>query len=260
MTRSILRPTLMVCAVAVLLSLVPAAPLAAQIPDEFTNLQMLPKDIGKQKLVGIMRDWAGGLGVRCNHCHVGPENLQGMDFATDEKEAKRVARVMIEMSRAINKQYVGSWAEGEEEKHQTVACFTCHRGQPKPPKKLAWVLGETAMSEGVDAAMTQYKELKEEHYGAGLYDFREQVFGELAQAAFEMGNLEAATQILESSLEIYPQSADLHTFLGMAKMQSGDAEGADSKFDDALAIDPEHGGAKRGKMMLERMKQQQGGG
>ena len=256
MTRSILRPTILILAVALLL--LPAGPAEAQIPDEFTNLQLLDKDIGKQQLVGIMRDWAGGLGVRCNHCHVGPDNLQGMDFATDEKENKRAARVMLEMSRAINRQYVGSWEEEEEEgKHQTVACFTCHRGQPEPPKKLAWVLGETAMSEGPEAALTQYKELKAEHYGTGLYDFREQVFGELAQAAFEMGQLEAATTILRGSLEIFPESADLHMYLGMALMQAGDAEGAGAKFDDALAIDPDHGGAKRGKMMLERS---QGGG
>ena len=43
------------------------APGAAQIPDEFTNLKLLPKDIEKRQLIGTMRDWAGGLGVRCNH-------------------------------------------------------------------------------------------------------------------------------------------------------------------------------------------------
>ena len=72
-----------------------ANPVAAQIPEEFTNLQLLPKDIEQRKLVRTMRDWAGGLGVRCNHCHVGPENLQGMDFASDEKRTKRAARKML---------------------------------------------------------------------------------------------------------------------------------------------------------------------
>lgn len=259
MTRSTLRATLVSLG---LVLLVPAAePAGAQIPDEFTNLKLLDKEIGKRELVGVMRDWAGGLGVRCNHCHVGPDNLEGMDFATDEKETKRAARVMLEMSRAINRQYVGSWEEGEEgQNHQTVSCFTCHRGQPKPPRKLTWLLGETAMSAGVDAAMTQYKELKAEHYGGGVYDFREQVFGELAQMAFERGMIDAAVQILRSSLEIYPDSADLHAFLGMGLMQSGDAEGAAGKFDEALEMDPDNGAAKRGKMMLERMKQQPEGG
>lgn len=206
-----------------------------------------------------MRDWAKGLGVRCNHCHVGPDNLQGMDFATDDKEHKRAARVMLEMTREINRQYVGSWeeeAEGEETGHQVVSCFTCHRGQAEPPRKLTWILGETAMSDGVDAAMAQYKELKQEHYGAGLYDFREGIFGELAQMAFEAGKPEVATEILRSAIELYPESADLHAFLGMALMQSGDAAGAAAKFDEALALDAENASAKRGKMMLDRMQPQ----
>ena len=254
------RLTIAGCAVAALA--LPVAPSNAQVPDEFTNLKLLDKDIGKQELVGIMRDWATGLGVRCNHCHVGPENLQGMDFASDEKEHKRAARVMLEMTRTINRQYMGSWeeeAETQASDHEVVSCFTCHRGQSDPPRKLSWILAETTLEDGVAAAMAQYKELKDEHYGAGLYDFREGTFGEVALAAIEAGKMEAAMQILRSSLEIYPDSADLHAFLGMALVQSGDAAGAAAEFDEALALDPEHDNAKRGKMMLERSKQQGGG-
>ena len=78
----------------------------AQIPDEFTNLKVLPKDISKGELVSVMRGFAGGLGVRCNHCHEGPGNLQGMDFATDDKESKRTARAMMLMVKAINGEYL----------------------------------------------------------------------------------------------------------------------------------------------------------
>lgn len=258
MTRSMFRPMLPALGL-VLLSLA-AAPAAAQIPDEFTNLKLLDEDIDKRRLVGIMRDWAGGLGVRCSHCHVGPDNLQGMDFASDEKETKRAARVMLEMSRAINRQYVGSWDEDDDARHQVVACYTCHRGQPKPPRKLTWVLGETVTSQGVDAAMTQYEELKTEHYGAGRYDFREQIFGELAQTAVNGGQLDVALEVLRSSLEIYPESAHLHAFLGMGLIQSGDVEEAAKKFDEALDLDPENRTAQRGKMTLERMRRPADGG
>jgi tetratricopeptide (TPR) repeat protein len=256
MTQVITRLTVVGCALAALLLTV--APTGAQIPDKFTNLKLLDKEIGKQELIGIMKDWAGGLGVRCNHCHVGPDNLQGMDFATDEKEHKRAARSMLEMSRAINRQYIGSWEEESEKgekKHQVASCYTCHRGQPKPPRKLTWILGETAMSEGVDVAMEQYKELKNDYYGAGVYDFREGIFEELAQMAFNAGKLDVAMQILQSSLEIYPDSADLHATLGMALLQSGDATGAAGSFEKALGLDPENAIAKRGKTMLERSKQ-----
>jgi hypothetical protein len=254
MTHAIHRFTLAGCCLAALLLM--TAPLCAQVPDEFTNLKVLDKDIGKQDLIGIMKGWAGGLGVRCNHCHVGPDNLQGMDFATDEKEHKRATRAMVEMVRTINSQYLGSWEdealEGKGE-DDGVTCFTCHRGQPRPPHKLSEVLTETALSEGTDAAMTQYKSLKQEHYGAGLYDFSEGTFGQVAQAAIEAGKSEVGLEVLRSSLEVYPESADLHAFLGMGLVQSGDADGAAEAFAKALQLDPDNANAKRGKMMLERM-------
>ncbi|MGB8131789.1 MAG: hypothetical protein WCG81_18525, partial [Candidatus Angelobacter sp.] len=34
----------------------------AQIPDKFTNLQVLPKETSKAELVSIMRNYAGDLG------------------------------------------------------------------------------------------------------------------------------------------------------------------------------------------------------
>ena len=67
---------------------------SAQIPEEFTNLEVLSEDISRGELVGMMRGFAGALGVRCNFCHVGedPSNLDNYDFASDEKESKVVAR------------------------------------------------------------------------------------------------------------------------------------------------------------------------
>ncbi|HVR69290.1 MAG TPA: hypothetical protein VMT87_00480, partial [Vicinamibacteria bacterium] len=69
----------------------------AQIPDKFTNLQLLPKDATRAQVVETMRGFASALGVRCNHCHVGadPATLEGFDFAADTKQAKRVTRAMM---------------------------------------------------------------------------------------------------------------------------------------------------------------------
>ncbi|HEX3155425.1 MAG TPA: hypothetical protein VHV32_12410, partial [Candidatus Angelobacter sp.] len=57
----------------------------AQIPDKFTNLQVLSKETPKAELVSIMRTYAGDLGVRCGFCHTGgdPNTLQGVNFASD---------------------------------------------------------------------------------------------------------------------------------------------------------------------------------
>jgi hypothetical protein len=235
-----------------------SVPATAQVPDEFTNLKLLDKDIDKRELVGIMRDWAGGLGVRCNHCHVGPANLQGMDFASDEKRTKQATRLMLEMARSINREHMAEYPEDPDKKRQTVSCFTCHRGQAKPPRNLALQLSETALASGPDVALDEFKSLREEYEGAGVYNFRAETLMSLAQAAFEAGKLDAAVQVLDGGLEIFPESADMHSFMGMAKMQGGDASGATQSFEKALELDPENSGAKRGMMMLERQKE--GGG
>ena len=82
----------------------------AQFPETFENLKVLPKDISRQDLSGVMRGFASALGVRCVHCHVGQDNpgLKGVDFRSDEKETKRIARAMMKMAAAINADYIGA--------------------------------------------------------------------------------------------------------------------------------------------------------
>jgi hypothetical protein len=109
-----------------------AAPAAAQIPSTFTNLQVLPRDIPRAELVETMRGITRALGVRCTHCHVGPDDLQGMNFATDEKPAKVSARLMLQMVQRINAEYVKE-LPAKAEPRQQVSCITCHRGATVPP-------------------------------------------------------------------------------------------------------------------------------
>lgn len=104
----------------------------AQIPDQFTNLRLLDPDIDKKQLVGTMRDWAAGIGARCNYCHVGPDDLVGMDFASDDKATKRTARKMLEMSRVINRQLLADLPTAEGRRHRVASCYTCHRGEAMP--------------------------------------------------------------------------------------------------------------------------------
>jgi Tetratricopeptide repeat/Photosynthetic reaction centre cytochrome C subunit len=97
-----------------------------KIPDEFKNLQILPKDIAKPRLVGIMKEFAGGLGVRCDHCHVERQTDQGgeFDFAADDKDEKKTARLMMKMVQDINEKWLSQLApdheheEGEDEEHE----------------------------------------------------------------------------------------------------------------------------------------------
>ncbi|HEX7833445.1 MAG TPA: c-type cytochrome, partial [Thermoanaerobaculia bacterium] len=74
----------------------------------YKNLKVLPHDITRDELLGVMRTFTRGLGVRCNHCHVvtATEPKEVLDFAADTKEEKRVARVMIQMTQQINKEWL----------------------------------------------------------------------------------------------------------------------------------------------------------
>ncbi len=93
-----------------------------------TNLQVLPKDMTQQQVVTLMRTFAQGLGVMCDHCHVGTQ----ADRAKDDKPEKATARKMIKMMMAINDDYLKDVGEPAPAGQQKVTCYTCHRGSTKP--------------------------------------------------------------------------------------------------------------------------------
>jgi Photosynthetic reaction centre cytochrome C subunit len=67
------------------------------------------------------------LGVTCNTCHV-PRN-----FASEDKPLKQTARQMLEMTRALNKQYFPDHKPKDGESVLgRVTCYTCHKGEQLP--------------------------------------------------------------------------------------------------------------------------------
>jgi hypothetical protein len=107
-----------------------------------TNLQVLPKDLTGQQVHDIMEGWAGALGQHCNYCHaadpnnVGPNGRPRMNFASDEKYEKKMARIMYTMTQDINKNYVAKVAAMDKmpEAAPPVTCGTCHQGHEDPPE------------------------------------------------------------------------------------------------------------------------------
>ncbi len=100
-------------------------------PERMKNAQVLPADIGADRLRDAMRHFAMALGVRCAFCHVGPEGapLDQLDFASDDNPHKNVARGMMLMSASLNEQSLPAF-EGLDAPQ--VTCFTCHRGSTEP--------------------------------------------------------------------------------------------------------------------------------
>lgn len=218
---------------------------AAQIPSTFTNLQVLPQDIPRAELVATMRNIAGSLGVRCTYCHVGPDNLVGMNFAIDEKPTKLAARSMLRMVGAINTEYVSKLPAGTAPRQQ-VGCITCHRRSAIPPRPLSDVLLTTLNASGAAAAVEQYRKLRSEMLETGLYDFREATLNIAATALRDQKRFADAIPLLRLNAEMFPKSAAAQVNLGDTAVQNGDPATAEIAYKKALDLDPGNVAAKRG--------------
>jgi hypothetical protein len=222
-----------------------------QVPSEFTNLQVLPKTITRAELVTVMRGIATELGLRCHDCHVGPPTLEGMNFSTDEKRTKQVARTMLAMTRAINAQYVSTIPAGSEPR-QPVRCITCHRRASKPTRPLWDLLVETTVASGVTAAIERHKAISDEFFGSGLYDFREHTLNITGNKLREERKmLPEALAVFKRNAELFPKSANAMVAVGEAAQQLNRVGEAEEYYRKALALDPAHVRARQG---LESIK------
>jgi len=192
-----------------------AAPAAPQ------NLQVLPKDMPQAQVIQAMQEFTTGLGVQCGYCHVqaaAPEGGRGgggggrgrggpaapaFEFASDDKPQKKAARQMMLLVRDINPKVVA--AVGKAENTATrVGCVTCHRGVAIP-KQLSEILDQTVAEKGVDAAVTQYKGLRKQYFGAQAYDFSEGGLVAVAQRATQAKKPDEAITWLSVSDETKSQ-------------------------------------------------------
>ncbi len=81
------------------------------------------KVLSPSDFLGAMGVMTAALGYDCSNCHPGA-GTDAMDWVTDSNRKKVVARKMVDMVAAINKQnFAGA---------QAVTCFTCHHGLDLP--------------------------------------------------------------------------------------------------------------------------------
>lgn len=238
--RALCRTTL------VLAALIAPAASFAQIPGKFENLQVLPKDIPRDTLVAIMRGFAGALGVRCTYCHVEregppppmtPDMAPGpnLDFKSDAKDHKKIARVMIRMVDSINTVFLPR-IPNRDVPATNVSCVTCHRGMSKP-STIEAVLLNTTSAMGVDSAIARYRALRGD-MTSGKYNFSEQPVSEVARTLAEQGKYDQAIALLRMNQEFYPNSVSIDFQLAEAYLAKGDREQGIARLRAVLAKNP----------------------
>jgi len=213
-------------------------PAEAQIPDKFTNLQVLPKDMARPELVALMRSYAGALGVRCEQCHVGAEapDFKGTDFAADAKEPKRTARLMMKMVRFINEESLPRPARSPAVR---VECVTCHRGQ-RIPRTLDGEITQALEEKGATAAVARYRELRAASFGRGGYDFGQGTLNQVGERLLKAGRAADALAVLSLNLEFFPDAPWLHYLAGEAHRALGQVDQARAAYERSAALDPQN--------------------
>jgi len=83
----------------------------------YKNIQIL-KGVPAGQVIPAMQFITASLGVECSYCHV-----EG-HLEKDDKKPKQVARDMMRMMFALNKDNF--------EGHREVTCYSCHHGAPNP--------------------------------------------------------------------------------------------------------------------------------
>jgi hypothetical protein len=102
-------------------------------PGGYVNLKVLPANISSRVLQGIMTDdFEDGLGVSCGFCHAAGKDGHGLDFASDAKPEKEVARAMMRMTLGVNKKFFKVRHPVLGSSGLTITCITCHKGQAFP--------------------------------------------------------------------------------------------------------------------------------
>lgn len=119
-----------------------------KVPDEgFKNLQILPKDISEKELHNVMREYSLSLGVRCGFCHarVADTTKKELDFASDAKDEKKIARHMMQMTAYLNSNYFNFNNSTKPDTIHMILCYTCHRGTQQPDGKSSRAQLDTLM-------------------------------------------------------------------------------------------------------------------
>ena len=226
------------------------------------NLQVLPKDMTRQQVTAVMTSFTSALGVRCEHCHIEDKNAPppaaapaggrgggpALDFASDDKETKKIAREMLKMVNDINTKYLPLTGRTTPERDK-VNCETCHHGLSKP-QSLRSALAGAVEVKGADSATALYRTLRTRYYGSASYDFSENALNVAAQDLARMNQRPAGLALLRLNLEFYDKSASTYQTMGQMLVTSGDTAGGIAALNKAVELQPNN---PQVRQMLQRL-------
>jgi hypothetical protein len=212
-------------------------------PDSLINTRVIPKGTSTTQVWGTMRNFTTHLGVTCQYCHVGAADapLEKIDYASDFRRTKLVARQMMLMLQEINRRIDTIPGGGKLQ----VTCNTCHRGVARPVP-LSQLIADTLLAAGVDAATSRYRALRDRYLGSGAYDFTDYSLNSASFAVARAGRLDEALALLSFNETLFPRSASLWLTRGNVLLRRGDTTAAAEAFRASLRLDP--GGEAGGRL------------
>jgi hypothetical protein len=115
-------------------------------------------------------------------------------------------------------------------------------------KSIFATLSATIASDGVDAALAQYRSLKSA--SAASYNFDEGELNTLGYELLRAKKLKDAIRIFQLNVEAYPQSSNVYDSLGEADMDDGDRAEAIANYQKSLQLNPKNHNAE---LMLQKL-------
>ncbi len=111
----------------------------------------------------------------------------------------------------------------------------------EPKTSIVEVLKETLKTEGKDAALNKYWELKET--ASHLYTFDENEMNSLGYEYMSAGEIGNAIEVFKLNVATHPKAANAYDSLGEAYMKSGDKEQAIENYKTSVQLNPanQHG-------------------
>jgi len=115
-------------------------------------------------------------------------------------------------------------------------------------KSIGQAMSKTIMTQGIDAAVQQYGELKTTQSSA--YNFDEGELNALGYQLLQAKKVKEALRVFQLNVEAYPQSGNVYDSLAEAYMNNGDKQLAIENYQKSLQLDPSN---KNAVEMLKRL-------